>query len=58
MPKAFDDCNKAGGKVRTVTKGATKGRLICIPKGKKTAKNHPVLGYKRTGAHTRSKRGG
>lgn len=43
MPKAFDDCRKKpGAKVRTVTKGPTRGRLICKPKG-----GHLVLGNKR-----------
>ena len=43
MPPKFVKCNKAGGRVRTVTRGSNKGRLICMPKGK----GHPVLGHKR-----------
>ena len=43
MPKAFNKAaKKAGTKVRTVTKGANKGKLIAIPKS-----GHPVLGEKR-----------
>lgn len=45
MPKAFTECVKRGGKVRTITQGPAKGRLICwlpgrSPKG--------ILGEKRT----------
>ena len=47
MPPAFEACRKAGGRVRTVTTGPNKGRLICIPKGGVTKTNHPVLGEKR-----------
>lgn len=42
MPKAFNKAHKAGAKIRTVTKGKNKGKLIAIPK-----KGHPVLGSKR-----------
>jgi len=43
MPPKFDKCNaKPHSKVRTVTKGPTKGRLVCIP-----SKGHVVLGHKR-----------
>jgi len=41
MPKKFDACVKAGNKVRTVTTGKDKGKLICL------GKKHPVLGRKR-----------
>jgi len=41
MPKAFDKCVKSGAKVRTVTEGDNKGKLICL------GKKHPVLGRKR-----------
>lgn len=43
MPKAFDQCNKSGGRVRTITKGPNKGKLICFKKGSGKA----VLGNKR-----------
>ena len=43
MPKAFEKARKRGAKVRTVTKGPNKGKLIAIPKGG----GHPVLGSKR-----------
>lgn len=33
MPKEFDACVKAGGKVRTKTLGKGKYMHICIPKG-------------------------
>jgi len=33
MPKAFDACVKAGGKVRTKKIGKTRYIHICIPKG-------------------------
>ena len=43
MPRTFDNCSRSkGSKVRTVTKGPNKGRLICKPK-----KGHLVLGNKR-----------
>lgn len=43
MPKKFENIRKKkGSKIRTVTKGPNKGRLIAI-KGKKTA-----LGHRRT----------
>lgn len=38
MPAAFDACNEAGGRIRTVTKGSNKGRLICC-RGKKSNGN-------------------
>ena len=41
MPEKFDKCVDAGNKVRTVTKGKDKGKLICL------GKKHPVLGRKR-----------
>lgn len=52
MPDKFEKCRKkAGAKIRTVTKGGNKGRLICIPKGvtpsKHSARRHPVLGNRR-----------
>ena len=34
MPKAFDDCVKNGGKVRTITLGGNKYRHVCTLKGK------------------------
>lgn len=43
MPKKFEKAVKRGAKVRTVTKGPNKGKLIAIPKGS----GHPVLGKKR-----------
>jgi hypothetical protein len=43
MPKKFTDAaKKSGTKVRTVTQGPNKGKLIAIPK-----KGHPVVGKKR-----------
>jgi hypothetical protein len=43
MPKAFKKAAaKKGSKVRTVTKGPHKGKLIAIPR-----KGHPVVGSKR-----------
>jgi len=43
MPPKFEKCHqKPGSKIRTVTKGKSKGKLICIPK-----KGHVVLGNKR-----------
>ena len=43
MPKKFEKASKkSGSKVRTVTKGPSKGKLIAIPKY-----GHPVLGKKR-----------
>ena len=43
MPKAFNKAaKKSGTKIRTVTTGPNKGKLIAIPK-----KGHPVLGKKR-----------
>lgn len=43
MPKAFEKARKKpGAKVRTVTKGPNKGKLIALPKS-----GHPVLGAKR-----------
>lgn len=42
MPKAFEKARKKkGAKVRTVTAGPNKGRLIVVGSG------HPVLGHKR-----------
>lgn len=43
MPELFDKAVKAGGKVRTVTKGPHKGRLIVFPKDG----GNPILGGKR-----------
>ena len=34
MPKAFEDCVRKGGKVRTIKLGTNKYRHICILKGK------------------------
>jgi hypothetical protein len=42
MPKKFEAARRKGAKVRTVTKGPNKGKLIAIPK-----KGNPILGYKR-----------
>lgn len=43
MPKAFNKARKKPGtKVRTVTKGPNKGKLIANPK-----RGHPVVGSKR-----------
>jgi len=43
MPKAFEKARaKPGTRVRTVTKGKNKGKLIAITKGGKS-----VVGYKR-----------
>lgn len=43
MPKAFEKCAKAkGSRIRTVTKGPHKGKLICFRKSGKAA-----LGKKR-----------
>jgi hypothetical protein len=43
MPKKFEAARRKGAKVRTVTRGPNKGKLIAIPKGG----GHPVLGKKR-----------
>lgn len=52
MPKAFEEARKRGARVRTVTKGPNKGRLIAVGAG------HPVLGHKRGhGARRLSRRG-
>jgi hypothetical protein len=40
MPRAFNKAVKRGARVRTVTKGKNKGRLIAL-------NGHPVLGEKR-----------
>lgn len=43
MPKAFEKARKKSStKVRTITKGPNKGKLIAIPR-----KGHPVVGSKR-----------
>lgn len=50
MPEAFEEArHKKGWKVRTVRKGANKGRLIAVPPGRKGKKGraHPVLGNRR-----------
>jgi hypothetical protein len=46
MPKRFDAIRKGGGKVRTVTKGPNKGRLIAVKGKGKGAK--VALGHKRS----------
>ncbi len=45
MPKRFDNLRKQGAKVRTVTKGPNKGRLIAVKGRGKSAK--VALGHKR-----------
>jgi hypothetical protein len=50
MPEAFERARrKKGWKVRTVKKGAAKGRLVAVPPGHKGKKgrSHPVLGNRR-----------
>lgn len=42
MPPKFVKAVKHGAKVRTVTTGPNKGKLIAMPK-----RGHPVLGHKR-----------
>lgn len=39
MPKAFDDCQKAGGKIRTINVGKSHYAHVCVLPGKQKGKN-------------------
>lgn len=47
MPKAFDNCRKAGGKIRTIRLSKTHYKHICIPKGGGKSIGGEVKTYKK-----------
>lgn len=47
MPKAFEDCRKAGGKIRTIKLSSTTYKHICIPKGGGKSVSGEVKHYKK-----------
>ena len=44
MPKAFEKCRKAGGKIRTISRGKRYQRVCVRPKGQKGPKGGRTVG--------------
>lgn len=45
MPKAFDDCEKAGGKIRTINVGKSHYAHVCVrPSGKGPRDGKVIMG--------------